>query len=63
MGKQSVITRKYQVVAYMPSNVYEAMKKYLEDLEKQNPGLEANVSKYVVNLVREDLIKRGYLKE
>lgn len=63
MSRQSSITRKYQVVAYLPSNLYEAMKKYLEDLEKQNPGLEANISKYIISLVRQDLIKKGYLKE
>jgi len=63
MSKQSQITRKYQVVAYLPSDLYEAMKKYLEDLEKQNPGLEANVSKYIVNLIRKDLVEKGYLKE
>jgi hypothetical protein len=62
MGKQSVTTRKYQVVEYVPSNIYEAMKKYLEDLEKQNPGLEANVSRYILSLIKEDLIRKGYLK-
>jgi predicted RNA-binding protein len=57
------MTRKYQVVAYVPGDIYEAMKKYLEDLEKQNPGLEANMSRYILSLIKEDLIRKGYLKE
>jgi len=63
MSKQGSISRKYQVVAYLPSFLYEAMKKYLADLEKQNPGLEANMSKYIMSLIKKDLIEKGYLKE
>ncbi|MCC5989908.1 MAG: hypothetical protein LM558_00160 [Thermosphaera sp.] len=63
MSKQSSMTRKYQVAVYVPGDIYEAMKKYLTDLEKQNPGLEANVSRYILSLIKKDLIEKGYIKE
>jgi len=56
-------SRRVQVVVYMPIELYEATKRYLEDLQKNSPELEANMSRYVVNLVKEDLKKKGYLKE
>jgi hypothetical protein len=55
--------RRVQVVVYMPIDLYEAMKRYLEDLQKKNPEFKANMSRYIVSLVKEDLKKKGYLKE
>jgi len=55
--------KRVQVVVYMPIELYEAMKNYLEDLQRRSPELKANMSRYVVSLVKEDLKRKGYLKE
>ncbi|MCC5989894.1 MAG: hypothetical protein LM558_00090 [Thermosphaera sp.] len=55
--------RRIQITVYMPVEIYEAMRKYLEDLQKRSPELEANMSRYVVSLVKEDLKNKGYLRE
>lgn len=63
MSNQVFKGRRVQVVVYMPIELYEAMKRYLEDLQKRSPELKANMSRYIVSLVKEDLKKKGYLKE
>jgi PHD/YefM family antitoxin component YafN of YafNO toxin-antitoxin module len=55
--------RGIQIATYIDEKTYNAMRQYLLDLEKSNPGTRATISRYIMDLIRRDLISKGYLKE
>ena len=48
---------------YLSPEVFSATEKYLQDMEKQNPGMRPSLSRLVESLLKEELIRKGYLKQ
>ena len=63
MEKKVEYTKRILKGVYLSPEVFSATEKYLQDIEKQNPGMRPSLSRLVESLLREELTKKGYLKQ
>jgi len=63
MEKKVEYTKRILKGVYISPEVFMAAERYLQDLEAQNPGMRPSLSRLVESLLKEELAKKGYLKQ